>query len=140
MSLISRFSICPMCGKELIKINIINEEGQIALCSDSGCRVTLTDTSIYIMGIERYARLQDELASISSDIFKNKDRYFLLLSEKLDKPMLSLLTNKPIENRRNKLNIIKAKNKDEAIKLFRDMTNISKLNIDRIVEVYINYD
>lgn len=140
MSLISRFSICPMCGKELIKINIINEEGQIALCSDSGCRVTLTDTSIYIMGIERYARLQDELASISSDIFKNKDRYFLLLSEKLNKPMLSLLTNKPIENRRNKLNIIKAKNKDEAFKLFKDATNNSKLNIDRVVEVYIKYD
>ena len=140
MDLISRFSICPMCGKELIKINIINKEGQIALCSDSGCRVTLTNTSIYIMDIERYARLQDELASISDSIFKNKDRYFLLLSEKLNKPMLSLLTNKPIENRRNKLNIIKAKNRDEAFKMFKDATNNSKLNIDRIVEVYIKYD
>ena len=135
-----KISYCPVCGKELINIFGANGTLLYSVCNDSSCRIMIKDNHISEMDIEIYARLQEK--GLYKAIQKSTEQYqnYMLLKEKLNGPLLSLLTSSPTESRKVAYNIVNAPSYEDALKYFSDKFKYSKIKPERVVRVRIDLD
>lgn len=121
---------CPKCGNDtaLIKVN----EQEVYVCKDSSCRTSIHANRVNKINVSAYATM-----SMNFDNSDNSEGYYILLKSDIDEPLIVKNTNKPISEK-NRLCILRAKSKQDAIKQFKGMFELIPINEDTVRKVRLN--
>lgn len=128
-------SFCPKCGNKLINIKSTNNL-LYKVCPESTCRIMIKDGYISEMDMDIYSRLQQKVGFEKIHDIKGIKAY-MLLKENLSGPLLVKNSNKDLGNNKVAFCIVKAKDADSAMKLFKQRFEIIKVTPDMVVEVSI---
>ena len=128
----TKFSICPRCGKRLIKLKNANTDEYYYLCVSSNCRTTIRNNCIDTMSIDLFSRLTDKINNISSDT-----NTYMLLKENLSGPMMQKMSNNCYDKDKIMYCIIQAKSKDDGLEKLRNKFSIIKITDEMVVPIII---
>lgn len=127
------YKYCPMCGKELAVVKMHNTDTNYYVCRDIACRTQIKFDKISIIDIDKFANLQPRFNDSN-----NNDGAFMLLKEDLSAPLLQKNSNNILVRDRNKYCIIRAKDKEDAIRQFKEMFDVIRIDSEMVVPIDIH--
>jgi len=123
---------CPECGKKLTYVNY--KDTELYVCKDSSCRTAITSNKLTKLNIDAYAKICEEIYNTEED---KSEKYFMLLKENTDQPLLVKNTNNALEKNKNKLCIVQCKTKEDAKRIFKSIFKYINIDSDNIAEIDI---
>jgi len=123
---------CPECGRRLTNTKYRN--AVVNVCMASNCRTIIIGNKIDKASLETYTKICDAIEPENED---DTLKYYMLLKEKSNQPLLVKNTNNALEKNKDKLCIIQCKSKDDAKSIFKSMFQYIVINDDNIAEVNI---
>lgn len=135
MSINSKYAFCPKCGNKLVNICSANTL-LYELCPESTCRTMIKNNNISEMDIDIYSRLQQKV-NFKKTTDTRGIRAYMLLKENLSGPLLIKNSSSNLSNTKVAFCIVKAEDKSNAIKLFKQRFEVIKVTPDMVVEISI---
>lgn len=130
---IPNYKCCPVCGKKII---YIGDGYKMHICTNSSCRTSIKDEVIGDVDLTTYAEIQQKY-DFNNKTHKVGQSAFMLLKEDLSGPMFAKNTNEALMKLRNTYCILRAIDKEDALKQFRQKYKVIKINDDMVVEIEI---
>lgn len=127
--------ICPKCGSGLVHFKnkeIITRD----LCTNSACRLSISNNKIDIMDLDEYSKIQDRVGFSRIEGTQGVKAY-MLLKENLSAPLLVKNNSDVLDTERNTFCIVQAKDKDDAMRQFNKRFAYIKITDEMIVEIII---
>lgn len=130
-SIKNKILLCPLCGKELAKVQINSCTEPVYVCADSSCRTFIKQDDVKHMDIDLYCKIQNKL-----NITKESKTY-MLLKENLSGPLLVKNSNSALETNKNCYCIIKAESQEDALNQFKQKFKYIRVTEDMVVQINI---
>jgi hypothetical protein len=118
------FEWCPVCGNRMISVDNTD------VCINNECRTAIKDNEIFKMDAEQYIMQGINEATLN-------EKYYLLMRTDVNMPMLLKNSNKPLEDKKNRLCVVRATDKRDAIEQIKEIVPNMQIREEAVVQVII---